>query len=336
MQRVPPWLQRITGGVNNLVERLTGPVDPNLNSQENAARQQQARMAMIGRLLQSTAPRPQGTFSPISDFGAAIMEGQQAGSAFSADAMRTKLMQAQIAQMTQKQTPTYESPIGKLLADRDLAAQRNDAAGVAAIDQAIAKEGGIGGADLAEVLRVRNDITRNSTEFLNAQTGYDKVVAASQSDSPAGDMSLIFGFMKVLDPGSIVKEGEFATVQNSAGIPEQIRGTYNRILRGERLTPEQRQDFTHQARQQFGPMIERQKRLVDDARSFAERNKLPFADIVPEYLKPLLPEAVERPPNRDPRSQLPSLWGQMKKDFEGLIRPDEEVPQPPPGYTLDP
>lgn len=100
MQR-PPWLQRITGGVNNLMGRLTGPADPNLNAQENAARQQQARMAMIGRLLQSAAPRPQGTVSPLADFGAAITDARQAGNAYSADALRAKLVQAQLAQSQQ-------------------------------------------------------------------------------------------------------------------------------------------------------------------------------------------------------------------------------------------
>jgi len=34
--------------------------------------------------------------------------------------------------------------------------------------------------------------------------------------------------MKILDPGSVVREGEFATAQNSAGIPERIRAKYNR------------------------------------------------------------------------------------------------------------
>jgi hypothetical protein len=239
-----------------------------------------------------------------------------------------------------QEAPAYESPIGKLLADRDLADGRNDAAAVSVLDEAIAKEIGASGADLSEVLRVRNDVTRNSAEFLAAQTGFDKVLAAAGSDTPAGDMSLIFGFMKVLDPGSIVREGEFANVQNSAGVPEQIRGVYNRVLRGERLTPEQRQDFTYQARQQFEPMIERQQRLVRDAEAFAKRNKLPFEDIVPEYVMPLLPAPMSPPPERDPAEQIPTLLDQVRRDFGGLFAPRQQtspqLPPLPPGATLDP
>jgi hypothetical protein len=184
---------------------------------------------------------------------------------------------------------------------------------------------------LGDVLRVRNDVTRNSADFLAAQTGYNKVTAAARTDSPAGDMSLIFGFMKVLDPGSIVKEGEFATVQNSAGVPEQIRGVWNRLLRGERLTPEQRQDFAHQAREQYMPLIESQQRLVRDAQAFAERNSLPFRDIVPEYVMPLVPTEVERP-QPSARGSV-GLWPQIQQDVSELLR---GAPALPPGFTLDP
>jgi hypothetical protein len=59
---------------------------------------------MIGQLLQGAAPRPRGTGSPLADFGSAMMAGQQAGNQFSADAIRAKLMQAQIAQAQQQQT----------------------------------------------------------------------------------------------------------------------------------------------------------------------------------------------------------------------------------------
>lgn len=101
MQLIPPFLQRLRGGFNNFANRLAGPADPNLNAQENAARQQQARMAMAAQLLRASAPRPQGTGNALGDFGSAIMAGQQASGAYSADALRTKLMQAQLAQAQQ-------------------------------------------------------------------------------------------------------------------------------------------------------------------------------------------------------------------------------------------
>jgi hypothetical protein len=53
--------------------------------------------------------------------------------------------------------------------------------------------------------------------------------------------------MKMLDPGSVVREGEFATAQNAAGVPDRVMNLYNRILSGERLNKDQREAFKGQA-----------------------------------------------------------------------------------------
>ena len=53
--------------------------------------------------------------------------------------------------------------------------------------------------------------------------------------------------MKMLDPGSVVREGEFANAQNSAGVPDRIRSRYNNVLSGERLAENTRQDFIQTA-----------------------------------------------------------------------------------------
>lgn len=88
-------------------------------------------------------------------------------------------------------------------------------------------------------------------EFFNAEIGFNKMQAAAANPSAAGDISLIFGFMKTMDPGSTVREGEFASAQNAAGVPERIRAMANNILNGQRLTPEQRADFLRTAEGQF-------------------------------------------------------------------------------------
>ena len=78
-------------------------------------------------------------------------------------------------------------------------------------------------------------------------TAYKKIKAAANNPSAAGDLSLIFGYMKMLDPGSTVREGEFANAQNAAGVPDQIRNLYERARKGTRLNPAQRADFLRQA-----------------------------------------------------------------------------------------
>lgn len=71
---------------------------------------------------------------------------------------------------------------------------------------------------------------------------------AVANPSAANDLSLIFSYMKILDPGSTVREGEFANASNAANVEERVRGIYNRIINGQRLTDAQRADFLKSAR----------------------------------------------------------------------------------------
>jgi hypothetical protein len=88
----------------------------------------------------------------------------------------------------------------------------------------------------------------NTVKDFGLQTqAYQRVLNSAKDPSPAGDLALIFNYMKVLDPGSTVREGEFATAQNSGSIPEQIWAQYNKAMTGERLVPEIRQDFVKRA-----------------------------------------------------------------------------------------
>lgn len=57
------------------------------------------------------------------------------------------------------------------------------------------------------------------------------------------DIAIIFNYMKLLDPSSVVREGEFATAQNAAGIPDNIRNAYNRAQDGTRLNKQQRENL---------------------------------------------------------------------------------------------
>jgi len=84
-------------------------------------------------------------------------------------------------------------------------------------------------------------------QYQGIKAGYEKLQQAAAQGSGPGDMSLIFGFMKMLDPTSTVREGEYASAQNSGGIPAQLQGLYNKAIDGQFLTPAQRDEFLRTA-----------------------------------------------------------------------------------------
>lgn len=103
------------------------------------------------------------------------------------------------------------------------------------------------GADQKQINVLRKNVTDVTKDLRKVDSAFRKIQKAGTKNTAAGDMSLIFSFMKILDPGSTVREGEFATAQNTTGISGQILNFYNRAREGTRLNNTQRQDFISQA-----------------------------------------------------------------------------------------
>jgi hypothetical protein len=120
--------------------------------------------------------------------------------------------------------------------------------------------GGMNPAVASAASKLRDDFRADSKDFASVAQAYNRIRASGTAPSAAGDLALIFNYMKILDPGSTVREGEFATAQNAAGAGDRIRAAYNRIVSGERLAPTQRADF-----------LDRSRRLYDEAHKMHRR-----------------------------------------------------------------
>lgn len=117
-----------------------------------------------------------------------------------------------------------------------------------------------GGKTFGQEKDLRKEFVTASKEFEEALNGYEKVQQAAMTKDPSGatDIALIFGYMKVLDPRSVVREGEFATAENAGGVAANIRNLYNKLRTGQRLDAKVRLQFVDAARNQFAPQLERQ------------------------------------------------------------------------------
>ena len=102
----------------------------------------------------------------------------------------------------------------------------------------------------------------------------------STPQTAAGDISFIYQYMKMLDPGSVVREGEFATAQNAAGVPERISNMYNQVLKGQRLNPRQRQEFLGTAGELATVASRRIEGARSEATSKAQRRGLSIENVV--------------------------------------------------------
>jgi hypothetical protein len=108
---------------------------------------------------------------------------------------------------------------------------------------AIAKEGGFNKDIFGAEADLRKEWQKFETPFNQIKTNHEKLKTALQRQSGVGDMSSIFIYMKMLDPGSVVRESEFAQAQQTAGAVESLIVRMNQIAVGDKLSPEQRKEF---------------------------------------------------------------------------------------------
>jgi hypothetical protein len=99
----------------------------------------------------------------------------------------------------------------------------------------------------------RKEFNKLSKDFFTRRDSFAQIDALAKTDEPsaADDIAMIFAFMKMIDPPSVVREGEQATAANAAGVPDRLRNLYNRVLTGVRLAPAQRQNFRNTAQTIF-------------------------------------------------------------------------------------
>ena len=81
---------------------------------------------------------------------------------------------------------------------------------------------------LSDVATVRKEFLTESKDFVQVRDGFRRVMSAKPT--PAGDMALVFGYMKLLDPGSAVRETEYANAENARGVADWVRNLYNKTV----------------------------------------------------------------------------------------------------------
>ncbi len=70
-----------------------------------------------------------------------------------------------------------------------------------------------------------------------------KIKTALDQNGALKDQAAIYAFAKTLDPDGAVREADYAAIANSAGLIDRVRSYTDRLLKGEKLSPAQRQEM---------------------------------------------------------------------------------------------
>jgi len=85
-------------------------------------------------------------------------------------------------------------------------------------------------------------------KFKTGNIALQEMESLAKEESAESDQGLINGYAKILDPESVVREGEYATVAKGGGILNQIKNAADVSLGNARLQPSQRQKLLEAAR----------------------------------------------------------------------------------------
>ena len=89
-------------------------------------------------------------------------------------------------------------------------------------------------------MKYHEQLSRTFTDVRNLVAEAEKLDAAG-GNTGGLDHAIIKRFEKMLDPTSVVREGEFQEARRIAGAVETIKGWWDRVTRGEKLTSAGRQ-----------------------------------------------------------------------------------------------
>ena len=95
----------------------------------------------------------------------------------------------------------------------------------------------------AQEEKIRKEWQGRNKVYSELQGTFSSLKESAASSNGPGDIALITGFMKMLDPGSVVRETEFATARDTAGLYTQLQNRLQKAKTGELLDANQRKQY---------------------------------------------------------------------------------------------
>lgn len=112
------------------------------------------------------------------------------------------------------------------------------------------------------------------------ESAYSQIKQSLKQASPAGDLAGATKLMKILDPGSVVRESELGMAMQASGLMDRVQNYATNVLSGNKLTPTQRADFQKLADALYGESAKQYTAKRSEYEGIAGRNQLNVDDVL--------------------------------------------------------
>jgi hypothetical protein len=140
-------------------------------------------------------------------------------------------------------------------------------------------------------------------EFNDMKSAFGQVVSSLSQGTPIGDVAGATKIMKLLDPGSVVRESELGIAMAAAGRLDRLQNYFNNMISGQILTPTQREDFKKLSTELYAAAADGYNKKRGEYEQFGQSYGFknlgtalgPAAD-VPSIMRPPAAGGAARPP----------------------------------------
>ena len=172
----------------------------------------------------------------------------------------------------------------------------------------------------------RREYSDQTKGYQDTKAAYARILAVAdpktEDEEAAADLSLIFNFMKMQDPGSTINAGEFANAQNAGGVDTKIINLYNNLRTGARLNTTQRNSFRKTAENLYKMAGQQEAQVRSGIERIAKDYGLNTANIfyTPEDVAPVAPGAATPAPAPTPRPAAAAAPAARRPPLQDIFR----------------
>ena len=135
---------------------------------------------------------------------------------------------------------------------------------------------------LDNTLKLRGDFRSEPVYKAHQEmtSAYSQIQQSLKQASPAGDLAGATKLMKLLDPGSVVRESELGMAMAASGLMDRVENYAKNVISGNKLTPTQRADFQRLADALYAESVSQYNGKRKEYEGIALRNGLSVPDVL--------------------------------------------------------
>lgn len=147
-------------------------------------------------------------------------------------------------------------------------------------------------------------------DFNDMKSAYGQVMTSLDAGTAIGDIAGATKVMKLLDPGSVVRESELGIAMAAAGRMDRLKNYFNNLITGQKLTPTQRQDFKTLSNELYAVAGQAYNQKRSEYEQFGKQYKFP--NLSTSLGAPANVPSIVKPP---PQAGGTLTWDPAQKKF---------------------